>query len=108
MLLETHVVFCITTTIQRVKLWNDSLKDLKIWLNKQHTEPNLLGTISKYLTHRGGYTFKAMSIDVPSLHQLAHKQDEIGCDNFVKGRISTKFCEIHDAYFYAKNLDQQF
>jgi hypothetical protein len=65
---------------------------------KSYTKPSLAHAVAHYVFHRGAVKFR----DIPGLplelRKLAEEQDLIGWDNFMEGKLSSRFREIQPDY----------
>ena len=96
----SHQLHC--TDIQRVELWEQSVKSLEKWLKFKQTSPLLLIGIIRYVVGKGAVTYRCVENNTPTLRLLSVSQDMLGWNNFMEGKISKRFRMIQQQH-YADN-----
>lgn len=86
------------TDPQRISIWKDSIQDINTWLSEIQT------TIICYLRHKGTVSFLNSS---PRSFPITTAQDEIGCDNFLEVKLTTKIRVIQAKYISLPSSDNK-
>jgi hypothetical protein len=78
----------------RFALLREELRELDEWMQKSHTHPSLAHAVSHYIFHCGAVKFRNTPGLPLELYKLAEEQDLIGWDNFMEGKLSSRFREV--------------
>lgn len=79
-----HVVQCQAPAADA--RWQASLKELEIWMRRQHTMPDIATAIlSRMMQWRNNEPFTPPTYDWPGLNTLVLRQDSIGWQPFIEG-----------------------
>lgn len=90
-----HLLHC--PDAGRFCLFRQEVSALKIWLQLDHTHPELARLLPQYILGRGAVKFAPLPIQSVNILRLAHQQETIGWDNFMEGKISHFFSSVqHD------------
>jgi hypothetical protein len=84
-----HLLRC--KDVGRTKLFKDTIISLEEWMESHYTDPRLARAVSLFLQHRGNRKFASFPGLDRDLLELAHKQDAIGWDDFLEGKITKHF-----------------
>ena len=71
----------------RTKLYKDDVNILSLWMTRHNTPADIAMAYRRYLLGRGAITMAEICVPFPRLHDLAAKQDAIGFDNLIIGRL---------------------
>ena len=99
-----HQLHC--KDLQRVELWENSVKSLKKWLTFKQTSPLLLIGIIRYVSGKGVDTYSCVENNTHDLRILSVSQDMIGWNNFMEGKISKRFQMIQQQHY--TDIDSKF
>jgi hypothetical protein len=90
-----HVIQCTRAT----NIWNQTLAELRIWLDEQSTEPTLLEAIITNLQKWRQNTPDFNRNTKPALHQTLLQQNDIGWYSFILGRHAKGFERIQHLHY---------
>ena len=93
-----HIVQC--RDPGRTELYQQSVDELVEWLQKHHTDPNILDLIEIYLRRRGTATMTSLAGPLlPQKYRLLCKyQDKLGWKNMIEGRFLSYYVELQRDY----------
>ena len=82
----------------KAHFFEDSVISLEGWMESHCTDPRLARAVSLFLQHRGTRKFASLPGLDRDLLELAHKQDAIGWDDFLEGKITKHFQIVQARY----------
>ncbi len=82
----------------RVDAWTEAVDGFEAWMEEVQTHPDIIYCVTHTLRARSpDHLFMAYSSD--ATREAAIEQDAIGWNNFVEGRVSTKWRELQGDYY---------
>ena len=85
----------------RTKLFEDVVIALEEWMESHYTDTRLARAVSLFLQHCRNRKFASLPGLDCDLLELAHKQDMIGWDDFLEGKITKHFQAVQSRFLTA-------
>jgi len=102
---DTHILKC--PQAAATDLWDKSLKDLREWLKKKGTEPQIREVILDSLSAwRDGREPTAFRDETCEIHRLYTMQDEIGWKAAINGCWAKGWKEAQELYYQSRGSEK--